>query len=199
MSGWIALLLLLVVTLGLLWALRLRGSTLTLAAAALLFGGAGYALQGSPGLPGTPRTLADEAAPPSLAGARHAFFGTFTPVEHWLVLAESYARTGDTMEAAQVIQSALRAHPENPELWTGYANALVDHARLLTPAARVAYARAIAISPASPGPRFFLGLALLRSGDRDGAIEQWRAVLATAPPNAIWRPMVESGIVLASR
>ena len=199
MSGWIALLVLIGATLALLWLLKLRGSTLTLAAAALLFGGAGYALQGSPNLPATQHTLADEPAPPSLAGARHAFFGTFTPAEHWLVLADSYARTGDTLEAAQITQSALRAHPQDPELWASYANALVDHAHLLTPAARVAYARAIAISPAAPGPHFFLGLAMLRSGDRAGAIEQWRTILAAAPPSAGWRPMVESGIALASR
>jgi len=41
-------------------------------------------------------------------------------------------------------------------------------------------------------------------GDRDharaGALEQWSAILAAAPPNASWRPMVEGGVrVAASR
>ncbi len=198
MSGWFALLLLLAATLALLWLLKLRGSTLTIAAATLLFGAAGYALQGSPTLRASPRTTADEPAPPNLSGARHAFFGTFTPAERWLILADSYARSGDTMEAAQVIQSAIRAHPEDPELWTGFGNALVDHSDMLTPAARVAFDRAIALAADTPGPRFFLGLALIRSGDRAGAVEQWRTILATAPPEASWRPMVEAGIALAT-
>ena len=194
--SWTILLLLIVTSLALLWLGRVRGSLLTLAAAALLFGAAGYALQGSPGLSGAPRTAADAPASPPLAGARRAFFGTFTPAEQWLILADSYARSGDTMEAAQIVQSALRAHPEDPELWTGYANALFDHGHMLTPAARLAFARGIALSPHAAGPRFFLGLALMRSGDRDGARQQWQAILATSPADASWRPMVEGGLVL---
>src|SRR5688572_7112196 len=49
--------------LGLLWTMKLRGSLLTLAAAAMAFGCAGYALQGSPGLEGNPRTAAERAPP----------------------------------------------------------------------------------------------------------------------------------------
>ncbi len=194
--SWAILMAIIALTLALLWLLRVRGSLLTLAAAALLFGGAGYALLGSPGLAGTSRSAADSPASPSLAGARHAFFGTFTPAERWLILADSYARSGDTMEAAQIVQSALRAHPEDPELWTGYANALVDHGHMLTPAARLAFARGMALSPHAAGPRFFLGLALMRSGDRDGARQQWQAILATSPADASWRPMVEGGLIL---
>ncbi|MEO6248667.1 MAG: tetratricopeptide repeat protein [Sphingomicrobium sp.] len=194
--SWAIMLLMIVATLVLLWLLRVRGSMLTLSAAALLFGAAGYALDGSPGLVGAPRNAADDPAPLSLAAARHAFFGTFTPAERWLILADSYARTGDTMAAAQVIQSALRAHPEDAELWTGYANALVDHGRMLTPASRMAFGRAMALSPQSPGPRFFFGLALLRSGDRDGARAQWREIIAKAPNDAEWRRLVEGGLAL---
>lgn len=197
--SWSVLVILVSASLALLWLLRVRGAMLTLSAAALLFGAAGYVLQGRPGLSGSPRSAADEPAAPPLAGARHAFFGTFTPAERWLVLADSYSRSGDTMEAAQVTRSALKAHPEDPELWTGYANALVDHGRMLTPAARLAFARAITLSPEDPGPRFFLGLALMRSGDREGAMREWQAILAKAPADASWRPMVEGGVALLAR
>ena len=198
MTGWLILLAMFGTTLAFLFTLKLRGSTLTLAAAALVFGAAGFALQGRPGLPGTTRSVADAAPPLLLTGARHALFGTFTPAERWLIIADSYARSGDTMGAADLLRSAIRQHPRDPELWTGYANALVDHAHMLTPAARLAFGRAAALSPDTPGPRFFLGLALLRSGDRAGAIEQWRAILAAAPPTASWRSMVEGGIALAT-
>ena len=197
MNGWIVLGLAAAATLSLLFLLRLRGPALTLAAAALLFGAAGYALQGRPELPGIARSPADSAPPLPLSGARHAFFGAFTPAERWLVLADAYARSGDTQGAAQILQTAVRTYPRDPELWTGYANALVDHGHTLTPAARLAFGRATALSPDAPGPRFFLGLALLRSGDRAGAVTQWRQILAAAPADASWRPMVEGGIALA--
>ena len=197
MNGWLIMAAIVSVALALLWLLRLRGPVFTLSVAALLFGATGYAVQGRPGLAGSPRTTADEAPAMPLAGARHAFFGTFTAAERWLILADSYARSGDTMGAVQTTQAAVRAHPDDAELWVGFGNAFVDHDGALTPAARFAYFRAIELAPNSPGPRFFYALALLRSGDRDGALAEWRAILAKAPPTASWRPLVEGGINLA--
>ena len=177
MSGWLPLLLIFAVALGLLWLMKLRGGVLGLTASALLFGASGY-------------------APPSLEGARHSFFGTFTPAEHWLILADSYACSGDTMSEVEALQAAIRAHPDDPELWVGLGNAFVDHVRTLTPAARFAFYRAIELAPDSPAPRFFLGLALVRSGDREGALAEWQRILAKAPPKASWRPLVENGVEL---
>ncbi|HEX5259534.1 MAG TPA: cytochrome C biosynthesis protein, partial [Sphingomicrobium sp.] len=54
MIGFVILVLLIALSLGGLWLFGLRGAALTASAAALLLGGAGYALQGSPGLPGAP-------------------------------------------------------------------------------------------------------------------------------------------------
>ena len=59
-----------------------------------------------------------------------------------------------------------------------------------------AYARALELAPSHPAPHFFLGLALARSGDREGALAQWQPILATAPANASWRPLIESGIAM---
>ena len=49
--GWIVLVILIAASAGALWLLRVRGPLLIASAAALLFGAAGYALQGSPNLP----------------------------------------------------------------------------------------------------------------------------------------------------
>lgn len=197
MNGWLLSSAIVTVALVLLWLLKLRGAVFTLAVAALLFGATGYAVQGRQNLAGSPRTTADEAQAMPLTGARHAFFGTFTAAERWLIMADSYSRTGDTMEAVQTMQAAVRAHPDDPELWVGFGNAFVDHDGMLTPAARFAFFRAIELTPNSPGPRFFYALALLRSGDRDGALAEWRAILVKAPPTASWRPLVEGGINFA--
>ncbi len=194
MSGWIGLALLLAATLGLLRLAGLRGTTLQLAAAALLFGAAGYALQGRASLGESPGTVAAAAVPLPLTGARRAFYGQFNRAERWMIIAEGYAARGDTGSAAGVLQSAVRAHPDDALLWIGLGNALFDHSQALTPAARLAYDRALKLAPAYPGPRFFLGLALARSGDRDGALALWKPILADAPPTAGWRPLVEGAI-----
>lgn len=194
MSGWASLALLFAAALGTLWLLRVRGPLLMLCAAALLFGCAGYALQGHPGLTGSPRQAAQLEPPAPLAEIRHAFFGDFTANEHWLVISESFANRGNTEDAVGVLRAGVREHPNDAELWIGLGNALVDHAGMLTPASEFAYQRAAELAPGHPAPLFFMGLALARSGDRQGALKLWNQVLADAPPEAPWRPMVESAI-----
>jgi cytochrome c-type biogenesis protein CcmH/NrfG len=62
----------------------------------------------------------------------------------------------------------------------------------------MAYRRAAQLAPRYPAPAFFYGLAMARSGDREGAISMWNGILATAPPNAQWRPLVEQGVAALS-
>jgi len=198
MSGWFALLILIAVTVGVLWLLRVRGAMLQLAGAALLFGSAGYAVLGRPGLPSSPRTAEQRGGAIPLTNLRQAFFGRFGPTEHWLLISESLARRGKTQEAAGVLQSAVREHPGDPVLWIGLGNALADHSRMLTPASELAFRRAIELAPDHPAPRFFYGLALARSGDRKDALILWRQILAEAPADASWRPVVEDAIAAIS-
>jgi cytochrome c-type biogenesis protein CcmH/NrfG len=92
------------------------------------------------------------------------------------------------------LQNAVGKYPGNAQLWIGLGNALVDHAGGLTPASEFAFQRAAELAPGHPAPPFFMGLALARSGDRDGALALWRGVLADAPANAEWRPVVEDAV-----
>ena len=177
-----------------LWALGVRGPMLQLSGAALLFGAAGYAMDGRPGLESAPRTAEEGRAPIPLTNLRHAFFGKFGPTEHWLLISESFARRGRTREAAGVLESAVREHPGDPVLWVGLGNALADHAGMLTPASELAFRRANELAPEHPAPRFFYGLALARSGDTGDALTIWRELLANAPANASWRPVVEDTV-----
>ena len=194
MSGWITLAALIALSLGAFWLFGLRGAMLKLAAAALLVGASGYALQGSPGLAGSRPTGAASRKIIPLTAARHAFFGDFSASEHWLLMSESMARRGNTADAAGILRSAVREHPGDPQLWIGLGNALVDHAGMLTPAAEFAYQRAAELAPGHPAAPFFLGLALARSGDRADAVKLWRPLLAQAPADAAWRPLVEQAI-----
>ena len=198
MSGWLILALLVVLGLGAFWLLGLRGAMLQLAAAALLVGAAGYALQGRPGLPGAAREATTSRQSIPLGKARRAFFGELGGSNHWLMMSDSMASRGNTADAAGIMRSAVREHPGDPVLWIGLGNALVDHVGVLTPAAQLAYERAVQLSPGHPAAPFFFGVALARSGDRDEAVKLWRKILADAPADAAWRPLVEDAVAALS-
>jgi cytochrome c-type biogenesis protein CcmH len=198
MTGLSILALMLVATVGLLWLLRLRGPMLTLAAAALMLGAAGYALQGRPGLSGSPDLVARRDPPVPLTAARKALMGQFTAADTWITISEGFAARGQTKDAVGVMNSAIRARPTDYAMWVGLGNALSDHARTLTPAARFAFARASDLAPGHPAPPFFLGLAEARSGEPAQAIARWREILARAPADASWRPLVENAVLALS-
>lgn len=197
--GWFVLALLIGSSLGVMWSLGVRGGLLTASAAALLLGASGYALQGSPNTPGVPAKGEEAHDVFPLTDARHAFFGYFTPAETWLRMSEALARDGKSEDAVGILQNAVKRYPGDPQLWIGLGNALVDHARGITPPAELAYKRAEQLVPGHPGAPFFYGLALARSGDRAAALQMWQQILATAPRNAGWRPLVEQGVAALSQ
>lgn len=199
MMGFLWLGLLALIALGLMWLMKLRGPMLTLAAAAIAFGCAGYALQGSPRLAGQPRAAAQRQPPLPLTGARHALMGQFDYSDTWLNMADALASRGNTEDAVKLLQTQATRHPRDYKLWVGLGNALTDHARTITPAARLAYTRAAELAPGYPAPLFFLGLAEARSGRPEVAVKLWSEILANAPADASWRPMVEDGLLLMNR
>jgi cytochrome c-type biogenesis protein CcmH len=54
------------------------------------------------------------------------------------------------------------------------------------------------MAPGHPAAPFFYGLALARSGDRQGALAVWQQMLKTAPKDASWRPLVVQGVAALS-
>ena len=192
--GLAILLLLIATSLAALWLLGVRGGLFKATAAALFVGAVGYAVQGQPDLPGAPAQSSEAANVLPLAEARRAFFGRFTPEETWIGMSEALARDGQGADAVGILQNAVRRYPDDPQLWIGLGNALVDLARGLTPPAELAYRRAAELAPGHPAAPFFYGLALARSGDRQAAVEIWKRILAHAPANASWRPLVEAGV-----
>lgn len=193
--GWLWLFVLLVATASGLWfAGRLRGAALQVTLAALMLGAAGYALQGRPDLPGAPREggLSRPAIP--LTEARQAMLGTFTAGERYLIIADSFARRGNTGEALGAVKAGLRTYPNDLALRIGLANALVDHAQMITPAAELAFERARQVAPRHPAPLFFEGLARARGGDLEAGLALFRRALALTPEGTSYRPMIEQGV-----
>lgn len=200
MMGWIALLAMALILIGALWRYaRLEKGPLQFLLAAVLIAGAGYAWQGRPGLEGAPRSAAAATVgPPNpFAAVRRDMLGGFDAADRWLTIAESYQRRGDTRSGAAVIRSALRAHPRNAALWTGYGNALMLHGGgTITPAADLAFRRAARLAPKHPAPRLFYGMALLTGGRFAEAERVWRQALSLAPPDARYRPGLEQQLAM---
>jgi cytochrome c-type biogenesis protein CcmH len=196
--GWIVILLAAGAAFVAIWRFaRLDTAGLQVLGAALLLAVAGYAWQGHPALPGAPKHAVEQKAvrESDFAAMRRDMMGRFDTADHWLTMAEAYAREGDTRGAADIVRSGLRAHPNNATLWVGYGNALVMHSGgLMTPAAQLAFDRAAQLAPDHPGPKFFYGLSLAQSGRLEEAEKVWRDLLARAPADAQWRAQVEQQI-----
>jgi cytochrome c-type biogenesis protein CcmH/NrfG len=168
--------------------------TLQLLGSALLIAMAGYALQGRPGLPGkpVPPPIRQKLGDSAFAGARREMLGQFDTASRWLIMADSYHRSGQTQNAVGILRAGIKAHPRDPDLWLGLGNALIIHAGgMMSPAAELAFQRAASFGAGQPGPRFFYGLALAQGGKFEEAERIWRELLAGAPADAEWRPMVE--------
>lgn len=169
--------------------LRVERSNWTLLAAVLVFGLAGYAWQGSPDQPASPKppTIQANGSGEAIVAARRSLFDTGQPPADYLILSDAFARRGDYETAAGILKGRLDNNPFHGEGWLALGNALVEHAGgNVTPAAAEAYARAEDAIPGHPGPSFFLGAALLRSGDLRGARDVWQRLLDASPPDAPW-------------
>ena len=178
----------------LLYAAGARGMILSVAGVALIGGTLSFRAVQHDGVAVHAPPLASRTAVVSLAPVRHAFTGQFTGGERWLMMADSLAARGNTANAAGILIAGVKQHPRDYSLWTGLGTMLTEHGGGLDPGAELAFERAIELAPSYPAPRYFYGVAKLRSGDRAGALAQWRAVLANAPANASWRTLVEEQI-----
>ncbi|MFX6815363.1 hypothetical protein ABTH42_19470, partial [Acinetobacter baumannii] len=61
---------------------------------------------------------------------------------------------------------------------------------VVTTEAKAEFDRAIALDPNEVKARYFTGLAAEQDGSKDDAITIWRTMLASAPADAPWRPLV---------
>ena len=176
-------------TAALLWWCGIGRSLWTLVGAALMLGATGFVFQSARHQPGTPvRTSSVPiAVDPGMVAFRNAVFAP--PEQDVLALASADGRvgTGDTHAAAQGLLHDLSTRSDDAALWTelGYVLALHDHA--VSPAAKFAFRRAVALAPVTPGPAFFLGIAYVDAGDVAAARPYWSYALAVTPKDAPYR------------
>jgi cytochrome c-type biogenesis protein CcmH/NrfG len=199
MTGlYIAGILALIVAIGIALGARIGRAGWEPVAAALLIGLAGYAWQGRPGLAGKP--IVSDAANAArfdegMAERRRAMGERMSDASKWFILSDALARQGRTQDSANVLASAVRNDPRDPNLWVGLGNALVLHGEgVLSPAADYAYRQGLRLAPDAPSPRFFYGLALAQSGKLEPARAMWAGLAASLPDGTPFRAELERNI-----
>lgn len=119
----------------------------------------------------------------------------------WSALAGAYFESGRFDEAVAAFDAAVKLAPQQASLWSGRGEARVmASARDPMPAAAATdFERAVALDPKDPRARYFLAVKQDLSGDHQGAIDSWLALLADTPPGAAWEADLRRTIVQAAK
>ena len=113
----------------------------------------------------------------------------------WRLLGRSLASLERYSEAAGAYGRASELLPAAADLRSLRGEALAAASRgTVTAEAERAFAAALRIDPREPRAQFYLGLAALQKGDRQGAMARWRALEAASPEGAEWLPMLRRRI-----
>ncbi|MGB7371952.1 tetratricopeptide repeat protein [Erythrobacter sp.] len=198
MGGWLGVLALAFAAFALAaFLLRLPKQGFAVFGAALLFGLVGYAWQGSPSQPASPKPPVTEVSEDgeAMVEARRALFDDTRPKPDYLMLSDAFARQGRFDNAASLLRRGLNDNPDHLEGWLALALSLTGHADgFVTPASAYAFEQAREIDPGNPGPDFFLGTALLQTGQVRAARDAWARLLDNTPEDAPWREDVTARV-----
>jgi len=175
-----------------LWRGKSKGRVV-LSAAIVLFllgvGGGSYWMLGQPGLAlraaqGTNTRDPRAFIPYLIARVRKA------PSDEpaWVYLGRFYMLADDPDQSAKAYARAValarQAHQPDAALESSYGVSLVAAANgTVNRDAEAAFAEAVRLNPRDVPARFYLGLARLGHGDKDGALSLWQSLLADIPPN----------------
>jgi cytochrome c-type biogenesis protein CcmH len=171
---------------------RRAASILALLGIPLLAAGLYFSL-GSPDLPGAP--LAARLARPQEGMDVAVLIQRVETIlaqnpgdgRGWELVGPLYLGLGRNEEALKAHQNALRILGASPEREAGLGEALIAVSKgFVTPEARSAFERALALNAKSPKALFFLGLAARQASKPEEAKAIWSRLLESAPPNDPW-------------
>jgi cytochrome c-type biogenesis protein CcmH len=160
-----------------------------------------YLALGSPRLPGLPLAARVQEAP-----ATRSFESMVAQVEAhldrnpddgrgWEVLAPVYMRAGRFEEAVRARRNALRLLGASAPREADLGEAMVAAADgMVTAEAKAAFERALSLDKADVKARYYTGLAAEQDGRPQEAVRLWRELLASAPVDAPYRPLIQSSL-----
>jgi cytochrome c-type biogenesis protein CcmH len=183
--------------------LRLRRSAAVLALVGLpVIAAAFYLALGSPQLGDFPlatRTRTADASQPLanlVAQVEAHLEKNPTDGRGWNVLAPVLARLGRYDDAVRAYRNSITYSGDSAERRSDLGEALAGAAGgVVTAEAKGEFERAVAQNADDPKANYFLGLAAEQDGRNTDAASIWRAMLAKAPADAPWRPLVQGALV----
>lgn len=160
-----------------------------------------YMLLGSPDLPGEPIASRDggEEQANSVA-ALIARIETHLEEEPsdgrgWEVVAPVYMRLERYDDAVKARRNALNLLGATAQREVDLGEALTFAAgRVVTADSKAAFERAAAMEAGNPKAMFYLGLAAQQDGNTTEAVRIWRSLIAQAPADAPWLPVVRQSL-----
>jgi cytochrome c-type biogenesis protein CcmH len=181
---------------------------LGLVAVVVLFATALYALMGHPEL--TSGTAPTEAPPAQeaqasdpqahpmgevakmIAGLEARLQQQPNDAQGWQMLGWSYMRTQRPADAAKAYGHAVAIDPGNVEYLSAQGEAMVQAEGKVSGDAAAIFHRALKGDAADPRARYFLAMYRDQQGDHAGAINDFIALLKSAPPDAPWAVQVRN-------
>lgn len=119
--------------------------------------------------------------------------------EDWWLLARSYGAMGDYASAADAYRRAAELSGEKPAVLAAYAEAMtLANGNKVPAAARLIFTQ-VRQATNDPRARYYLALAKAQAQDFDGALDDWRALLADSKDTAPWFALVRRDIVNMAR
>ena len=165
-----------------------KGAIIALVAVLMLAGAVTWRLLEQGGGEESQGVVSQAEAPLSLDELRRRAEAAPDDPEAWQSLAFAYFGQNMFAEAAEAYQKAVAIEPESAVLWSalGEARVMASERDPMPPQALDAFRRAVAIDPGDARARYFLAVAKDLTGDHQGAIADWLALLADTPAGAPW-------------
>ncbi|MEH2470049.1 cytochrome c-type biogenesis protein CcmH [Nitrobacteraceae bacterium AZCC 2161] len=161
-----------------------------------------YLPLGSPRLPDFPlaeRTRAPSASEPLdnlVAQVQAHLEKNPTDGRGWSVLAPVLAKLGRFDDAVTAFRNAITYSGDSAARRADLGEAMSAAANgVITTEAKTEFERAVALDADEVKARYFLGVAAEQDGRAAEAASIWRAMLAKAPADAPWRPLVQAALV----
>ena len=113
----------------------------------------------------------------------------------WSVLAPVLVRLGRFDDAVRAYRNAIAYAGDSSERRADLGEALMAAAGgVVTNDAKAEFEHALALNGEEARASYFLGLAAEQDGRNDAAASIWKALLARAPADAPWRPLVQAAL-----
>lgn len=162
---------------------------------------AGYMATGSPQMPDQPIAMrmqapAENASIEVLLAKTEAHLAA-NPQDGkgWDVVAPVYLRLGQFDKAEIAFNKTLEINGPAFKSEIGLGEALAGKNNgMIGPDSEAAFRRAAALDPSNPQPAIMLATAKAQRGEYDAAKAAFEGILASAPVDAPWRPIVEQSI-----